>query len=405
MVRRVSSADSGGQAGGQADGAAAPNLAPVSEGGSPLNLRQGADAISGLNLFGDEDDQTAGGAGDEDNQQTSNTGNDDQAQGDDQAGNQDEPTGNDDQAGSDDDQGKSADQDGDDQEGAADAGDGDNQAPIETLAQLSEALEANPEFLAQLTDTFTADGEEVTVSLEELRRGYQRDANYRRQTQELSQARQDYEREHNTAMQNVQRELVQIGQVLMQGEQLLLGEVNTPEMTALRTSNPAEWAARREEIGQRINAIRQLYANASQQYEAYQAQQTQELQTQLKELRRREMDNLRTAIPEWGEKLKTDLLSYLGDSFGYGSDDLKNVFDSRLIVLANKARLYDEMQAVGAKTKQKVVNLPKVQTPGKGGKSGPSKEAVNISKAKQRLKKSGKLRDAADLIGLSLKDI
>ncbi len=362
------------------------SYAPVSEGGDVLNINQGADAIGTLGLF-DEDqapeveetpsDPTPSPDQPEESDQTEETA---------ENGEETEQ--------------ESEEDSGSEKESETDTKDEETQAPIETLAQLVDALEADDGFLAGLTDTFKADGNEVTVSLSELRRGYQRDANYRRQTQDLAESRRAHEEEHATAIKEVQREMAQVGQVLQQGEATLVGELNTPEMAELRHTNPAEWAARREELGQRIAKVKELFNTVAVQYDAYHKKEAEEQSRQLAEMRQRESDNLLIALPEWGDELKGKVMSYLGDSYGYSSDDLNQVYDSRIVVLANKARLYDEMQKVGKASKKKIINLPKTQKPGTSGKPAPNKETVNLSKAKKRLASSGNVRDAAELIGL-----
>lgn len=190
-----------------------------------LNLRQGADAISGLNLFdegGDLNDDQAGAddqqTGDEDNagknqKRKPKKPDDDQTSGDDDtSGSQD-----DDQTADDDDDAESGDQTGDDS-GQDASGDDDQDTEITTLAQLADALEVDEKFLAELQHTFKADGSDVTVQLGELTAGYQRDANYRRQTQELAETRRTLEADYAQRGQHFEGQLAQLGQVLKQGE-------------------------------------------------------------------------------------------------------------------------------------------------------------------------------------------
>ncbi len=375
-----------------------------------LNLRQGADAIGGLNLFdegGDLNDDQAGA----DDQQDGNEDNagknqkrkpkkpdDDHTEdGDDTSGSQD-----DDQTADDADE-ESSDQSGDSVQDAD--GDDNQDTEITTLAQLAEAPAVDEKLIAEPQHTFKADGSDVTVQLGELTAGYQRDANYRRQTQELAETRRALEADYAQRGQHYEGQLAQLGQVLKQGEQLLVGEINTAEMQALRVSNPAEWAARREELQQRIQQVQGLYSYASQQYDQYTTQQATNAQAQLGELRRQEMENLQLAIPDWSDEARGKLSGYLDTSYGYSAEDLSNVFDSRLIVIANKARLYDEMQAVGKKTKKKVTKLPKVQKPGKGAQRPNKPGATNVRNARKKLANSGKVKDAATLIGLQFKDL
>lgn len=377
-----------------------------------MNLGQAAEQIGGLNLFGD-DSQSGPSADDgsktprgrratpEDDREHDDTSGDGQTDDSDvsaDGADSGQPEGDEiDTGGEDQDEGES--------EGEQEANSGEDEQPaLETLNDLASALEVEPDFFDNLELTFKADGQDVTVNLAELRQGYQRDANYRRQTQELADTRRQMEADHAQRLQHFEVQVVQLGQVLNQGEQLLVGELNTAEMQNLRKTNPAEWAARREELQNRINGVKQLYAYAAQQYDAYQTQQADKLRQQLTEIRRQELQNLQTAMPDFGD-VRDKLVGYLDTSYGYAPEDLASVFDSRLIVIANKARLYDEMQAVGAKTKQKVAKLPKVQKPAKGAAKPKSGNVANIRKARSQLAKSGKVKDAAALIGLTLKDI
>lgn len=371
-------------------------ITPVREGGATMTLQQGADALNDLGLLGEEAAPTETPGPDTPPADDPNERPAPPMSEDDSDGNEDADETSDSQT--DDDDAETSEEPETEAEAEAE------QEPITTLSQLIDALEADPAFLGQLTDTFKADGEEVTVPLDELRRGYQRDANYRRQTQELAEQRRTMEQEQAESSQKMQRELVQLGQFLQQGENVLIGDVNSAEMTALRQSNPAEWAARREELGQRIANIRGLYQQASQQYDAYQAKQDETVTAEMTARRQKEIERLHSAIPEWDSNLRGAVWSYLSEKQGFSDDDLSTVYDHRLIVLANKARLYDEMQVVGRQMKKKIVNVPKVQKPGTGRKA-PDKASVNLKKARQQLKSSGGLRDAADLIGMTLPEV
>jgi len=276
---------------------------------------------------------------------------------------------------------------------------------VKTLSALAEALEVDTNYFDNLELTFKADGQDITVTLSELRAGYQKDANYRRQTSQLAETRQQYETVETQRQQQYEAQVVQLGQVLQQGEQILVGNLNTAEMQTLRVQNPSEWTARRQEIQQRIDGVKQLYSYASQQYETFQQNQANERLGALQTLRQKELETLQAAIPDWGDDFRANLLGYLNDSYQYSENDLAQVFDSRLIMIANKARLYDEMKAVGKKTKTKIHALPKVQKPSKGGRTKAGSQRANIHSARKRLAKTGKVRDAADLIGHAIKEI
>lgn len=374
-----------------------PTFQRVAEGGQELNLGQASDAIENLGLFEDlalegdppaKDPKKPRGKKLESNQPPdSETDEDDplpdslDADGTDDVDGEAEPG-----------------DDGEVQDPQDPANDGE-QEPIQTLAQLSEAMGGETDSALQLTDTFTADGVEVTVTLADLRKGYQRESNYTRLSQELSENRKALETEHTQAAANMQRELAVVGQVLQQGEQYLLGTIDDAAMQTLRVSNAAEWTARREEIGQRINGIRQLYHSASQQFEQYEQQKTEALATQMTAHKTAELESLRAALPDWDDTLRKDLAGYLGTSYGYTPDDLKDILDHRHLLIANKARKWDQMQALSKKTKQTLKTVPKLHKAGKTNAGNRlTRQGSSFKKATAKLKTSGKMRDAADLL-------
>lgn len=273
---------------------------------------------------------------------------------------------------------------------------------IQTLSELTEALEVEPEFVQNLMHTFNADGEEVTVTLAELTKGYQKDANYRRGTAANAEMRRELEAKEAELTSQYQQQLAVTGQVLQNMKQVLVGEADSAKMQTLRETNPAEWAAQREEYQKRIQGFDQGYQWVSQQFDQAAQQQQQLQQAKLQELQEQELEKLRTAMPDWGDSTRNDLLGYLETDLGFSADELNSVLDHRLIVIADKARKYDAMQKAGKQTKKKVTALPRVQKPAAKRQVSPKVAAIN--KARQRFNKTGKMRDAADVIGSILGD-
>ena len=114
-----------------------------------------------------------------------------------------------------------------------------------------------------------------------------------------------------------------------------------------------------------------------------------------------EAEQLSSKLPEYGNKDTVDaarqkLFGYLEKSYGYTPQDLSQVMDHRLIVLAHKAMLYDSQTKEGAEVKKILKKLPKVMKPGTTSvKKGPTEE----SKQKTiRFKKTGKTRDLANVL-------
>jgi hypothetical protein len=179
-------------------------------------------------------------------------------------------------------------------------------------------------------------------------------------------------------------------------EQLLMAEVNSPAMNALRQSNPAEWVARQTEaqakaaqLAQARNQAQQQFAHAQQQQAQ---QQAQHLQTYLAE----QQQQLVSKVPDWGDGKKTEVASFLQE-FGFTPDEIGKVFDHRLILLAMKAQRGASAEKETSKVIAKVKTLPKLQAPGKAT-SGLTVKAKQLAGLKGQLKKTGHVRDAAKVI-------
>ena len=83
---------------------------------------------------------------------------------------------------------------------------------------------------------------------------------------------------------------------------------------------------------------------------------------------------------------------------GYTTEEIAQVSDHRVLLLLRKAMLYDRGQARKPAAKQRIEKV-KVAKPGTGTKTTKSKTKA----ARQRLAKSGRVEDAAELF-LELED-
>src|SRR5690554_3122050 len=195
---------------------------------------------------------------------------------------------------------------------------------IETLSQLAEALELDQdEFMASIKHKFKAAGEEVEVTLAELVKGYQKDADYRRSTARLADERRAFEE----AVRQRNDEYVRLQHVTAQqmalSEQLFTAQLNSPKLAALRDSDPSEWAAQRDELAQTIGWLRQQRQQAAASYDAWRNE-------QLRQLRDREVKALQEAVPDWGENHRVEVRKTL-QTMGFSEPEIAQVFDSRLI--------------------------------------------------------------------------
>lgn len=271
-------------------------------------------------------------------------------------------------------------------------------APIESLADIAQALEQPLEtVLDTLKATVKVNGEESTVTLRELTQGYQRDADYRHKTSQLAEERRGFESSKQQELTNIQNQHVMLGKIVQQLEQLVFADVNTAELERLRHENPAEYVIRRQDIADRQRRYQEIMQQGANGWAQTQQELTQAQQKQLQDLVAKEREALAQRIPNWSDTDRENLAKYLNGSYGYSSEEIGQLVDHRAVDIARKAMLWDQQQVKAKEVTQKVKQLPKLQKPAKA--TGPVHvQKTAIKQAQQRFKSTGKVKDAARLI-------
>lgn len=238
------------------------------------------------------------------------------------------------------------------------------------------------------------DGQEIEVPLSELVKGYSRTADYTRKTQELAAVRKQVEafaQESVVVRDQYAEKLGQLQQLLQQQAP------QEPNWEKLRAEDPIEFAAQWADFQRRQQYQRQVEAERQAIMQQQQAEQLQVTQQQLDHARQWLTE---VGIPDWKdpEKAKAEraALKTYGQKYGYSAEELSQVADPRAVVLLRKAMLYDKLQ----ERKGQITPVKKTATPvlKPGASMKPStKKSSELKSAKQRLAKSGSVRDAAEL--------
>ena len=117
-----------------------------------------------------------------------------------------------------------------------------------------------------------------------------------------------------------------------------------------------------------------------------------------------QQEALLAALPDWKDpkkaKAEKALVIESAKAAGFTDEDLKSVYDHRLVLLLRKAAMYDQMVSKRQGIKPVVNNGPRPAKPGAAGRVSTTTEAT---RAKQRLAKTGRVDDAASAIELLLK--
>jgi hypothetical protein len=266
----------------------------------------------------------------------------------------------------------------------------------ESLEEQSEDDEEPEEQEQAQTFTVKVDGKEVAVTLDELQKGYSRTQDYTRKTQQIAEVRKQVEQE----TQAIRAERQQYAQLLGALQAQLQASEPQVDLDRLYNEDPIEWVRQKEVLRDRQE---KAYAIQAEQQRLSQLSQ-QEQQRAMEEHLESQKDALLAALPEWRDpkkaKAEKALVLESAKSVGFSDEDLKSVYDHRLVLLLRKAAMYDQMVSKRQVIKPVVNNGPRPAKPGAAGRVSTTTEST---RAKQRLAKTGRVDDAASAIELLLR--
>jgi hypothetical protein len=272
----------------------------------------------------------------------------------------------------------------------------DSAAPEEELqdsdGEQSDEVEAEEEEDKPPSFTVKVDGKNVEVTLEELQKGYSREADYTRKTQQVSEERRAFQAEAELVRTERQQYSQLLGSLQAQLQQNAAPQI---DLDRLYNEDPIEWV-RQKELARDAEKVHAAIQSEQQRLSHIQAQeQYQSMQAHLAQ----QQDAMLKAIPEWANpdkaKAEKTLLIEWGQKLGFSSDELKNIFDHRAVVALRKAALYDQMMTKRGNIRPAVNNGPK---PAKPGAAGRMDNTTDARRSQQRLAKTGRVNDAASAI-------
>jgi len=244
--------------------------------------------------------------------------------------------------------------------------------------------------------TIKVDGKDYEVGIDELKNGYQRQADYTRKSQALAEQRKETEQIQSERMQLEQeRQMYANGLQMLQEQQAAkLNDFDSVDWEALKAEDPYQYMIKKDEYRDAQERVSNVVAEqqAVHQEQARQAQQARAHFVQ------QEYTRLTEALPEWNDKdstIKKDIQEY-ATSVGFRPEEISQLADHRSVLIIKKAMEFDKLTKKVAPKKKAVKKVPKVQKSGRGN----SKEdvATEVAKKKRaRLRKSGKQDDAASL--------
>ena len=233
-------------------------------------------------------------------------------------------------------------------------------------------------------------GEEVEVELDELINGYQRSKDYTQKSQALAEQRKAIEAERSH-LEQVKQERQAYAQKLQALDSFLSQQNKGEDLEVLKETDPIGYAVKVAEQSQREKQLAVVRAEQQRIAQQQQAEQQQTLQNHLKS----ESEKLASVIPELatpkGDAIRKEIREY-AKSVGWSDQELSSVYDHRAVLTLYKAMKFEQLQKGKPETLKKVQQAPRMLKP---GTSTPNSKSSQEKQVMQKLRQSGKVRDAA----------
>lgn len=239
------------------------------------------------------------------------------------------------------------------------------------------------------TFTVKVSGQELKVTLDELKKGYSRDADYRRKTEELSFEKKQFQSETEQQRQDYSKRFTELNQILAFTQQQLNSEISNVDLNKLYEEDPVEAT----KVERQIRLKKEKMMDAANKLQ-------QEQQRQLSGYVQEQQKILAEKMPEFNDAqkastTKNNLRNFL-NSYGFKDAEIGQIYDHRIVMLVNDALKYRNVKNV------KPVSAAQASKPGKFLSSGVKKDSndMNFQRRKEklgRLKKTGNVKDAASI--------
>ena len=264
--------------------------------------------------------------------------------------------------------------------------------PEKEVPEKEEASEKENAEETQVTDLhqIIVNGEKIDVDLDELKAGYQKDADYRRKTEELAIEKRQLLSDKDRLTKDYSTKLEGLDNLTRTLNSEVNSELSSKELDKLFDEDPTEAA----KLDRKIRRRRETIAQAQRKLRSNQ-------EDQFQEVLREEQKKVALKHPDFGDpikgsSLKTNMRNYLlGRHFN--EQEINQVYDSRMFDVIMDAMTHQNAQ------KLKPTLVSKKVKPAKVIRSGIKvTKDEHTSKARldqiNRLKRSGNPRDATDLL-------
>ena len=233
-------------------------------------------------------------------------------------------------------------------------------------------------------------GQEIEVSLDELKAGYSRDSDYRQKTHNLGIEKRELDGQRESLRQTYDTRLQELNELIATADATVRQEQGSEDLQKLWEEDPTAAARLDYQMRQRNRQLDDVRNKA------------REAQTkQFEDFLGTQRELAAQKIPEYNDPNKADQfkINMRNSLRGYGFNDqeIGQLADHRFLMVAKDAMSYKSLKDKKPIVQKKVANAPKVVKAGVA-KSSTSSGREQIRNKINRLGKTGHLKDAQSAI-------
>jgi len=194
-----------------------------------------------------------------------------------------------------------------DDEGDEEAGDGGDESRWmpETLADLAEALEVEPDELkAALKVDIKVDGQQSRATLADVVKSYQLEQHLHQRSQQMAEQRKEWEAEQERLRSEYQTKAQEADDTISAMEQLLANEYQGINWSELQEEDPTQFLLVQQQLQNKFAQIQQYRNALKAKRDQELAQQQSKLVEQHDKFKKDQMELLVGRIPEWADEEK-----------------------------------------------------------------------------------------------------
>ena len=264
-------------------------------------------------------------------------------------------------------------------------------APVEQETENTEVTEeTQTESQEPDLHRLKVNGQEIEVSLDELKAGYSRDSDYRQKTHQLSMERKDLDIQKNSLRQSYDAKLTELNELIATADATVRQKQGSQDLKTLYDEDPTAAAKLDFELRQQTKQLNDM---------KYKAREIQ--QKQYDEFLEAQRELAATKIPEYSDPGKADQFKVnMRNSlrnYGFNDEEIGSLADHRFLMVAKDAMSYQTLKDKRPIVQKKVANAPKVVKSGVA-KSSTSSGREQIRNKIGKVRKSGDIKDASSAI-------